>query len=145
MAATVTGLTAEKINELVEGRVAAISNEMATTVPDLDTGDGAFGQLLLGKAYRLMKVEVTKPCRLRFYTTPEQRAADGERPRDEDPQGDHGVIAEMIMTAEILSLILLPAPHGYTEAESGATYFSVVNDGISGDITITLIEQVLEP
>lgn len=143
--ATVTGLTAAKINELVNARVAATSVEVETTVAAIDAGDGAFGSLMLGKAYRLMKLEVTKACRFRLYASPEQRAADGERPRDEDPDGDHGLIAEMIMTDDILSLILLPAPHGYTESESGASYFSIVNDGTTGDITITLTEQVLEP
>lgn len=143
--ATVTGLTADKIYQLVNGRVSNESVVLETTVVDIDSGEGAFGSLMLGKAYRLMKLEVTKPCRFRLYATPEQRASDGERNRDEDPQGDHGVIAEMIMTDDILSLILLPAPHGYTEAESGASYFSIVNDGTPGDITITLTEQVLEP
>lgn len=142
--ATVTGLTAEKINELINGRVAASSLEVETIVSDLDAGDGAFGSLMLGKAYRLMKVETTKPCRLRLYASAEQRSADGDRNRDEDPQGDHGVILEVIMTNELLSLLLLPAPHGYTEAVSGATYFSIVNDGTSGDITVTFLEQVLE-
>lgn len=143
--ATVTGLTAAAIHALVDGRIEAASKEVETTVADLDLGDGAFGTLELGKAYRLMKLEVTKPCRFRLYASPEQRAADGDRNRDEDPQGNHGVIAEMIMTDEILSLILLPAPHGYTESETGASYFSIVNDGTPGDITITLTEQVLEP
>lgn len=141
--ATVTGLTAEKILELVNGRVSTASVEVSSTEVDLDSGDGAFGTLELGKAYRLMKLVVTKPCRFRLYSTPEQRAADGDRNRDEDPQGDHGLIAEMIMTDDILSLTLLPAPHGYTE--SGFSYFSIVNDGTPGDITITLTEQVLEP
>lgn len=144
MAATVTGYTAEKIDELVEARVLASSQEVEVTVPDVEAGEGAFGQLLLGKAYRLIKLEVSGPCRFRLYCTPEQRAADGDRSRDEDPQGDHGLIAEMIMTEEILSLILLPSPHGYTEAVSKASYFSVVNDGDTGDITITITEQVLE-
>lgn len=144
MSATVTGLTAEKIFELVNARVEAASEEMEVTTASLEQGEGAFGQLLLGKAYRLNKLEVTKPCRFRLYASPEQRAADGDRSRDEDPQGDHGLICEMIMTEEILSLILLPPPHGYTEAVSKASYFSIVNDGDEGPITITLTEQVLE-
>lgn len=140
--ATVTGLTATKINELVNGRVEAASKEVVATVADLATSDGAFGTLALGKAYRLEKLIVNKACRLRLYSTPEQRAADGDRDRDEDPQGNHGCIAEMIMTVDLLELILLPAPHGYTE--NGSTYFSIVNDDTPGDITFTLTEQVLE-
>jgi len=143
--ATVTGMTAEKINELIDGRVPASSVEVEATVEDLDTGDGAFGSLALGRAYRLIKVEVDKPCRLRLYASTEQRTADGDRNRDEDPQGDHGVILEVIMTDEILSMNLLPAPHGYTDVVSGTTPFSIVNDGDDGDITITFLEQVLEP
>lgn len=140
--ATVTGLTATKINELVNGRVEAASKEVGVTVADLAAGDGAFGTLALGKAYRLEKLVVNKACRLRLYSTPEQRVADGDRARDEDPEGNHGCIAEMLMTADLLELILLPAPHGYTE--NGSTYFSIVNDDTTGDITFTLTEQVLE-
>lgn len=143
--ATVTGLTADKIHELIDGRVAAAHQDVAATSADLATGDGAFGSLQLGKAYRLVKLVTNKPCRLRLYASPEQRAADGDRNRDEDPQGDHGVIAEMIMTDDILSLTLLPAPHGYVENDTKTTYFSVVNDGSAGDLTFTLTEQVLEP
>lgn len=140
--ATVTGLTAAKITELMNGRVSVEPVTVSTTVPDVDV-DGAFGTLELGKAYRLVELTVTHPCRLRLYASVAHRAADGERPRDEDPVGDHGVIAEMLMTDDVLSLLLLPAPHGYVE--SGNTYFSVVNDGVAGDITITFTEQVLEP
>lgn len=140
--ATVTGLTAAKINELVNARVAATSKTVSATSPGLDTGDGGFGTLALGKAFRLDKLEVNRPCRLRLYATAEQRTADGDRPRDEDPTGDHGVIAEIITTSDVLSLLLLPAPHGYVV--SGTTYFSVVNDGAAGDLTFTFTEQVLE-
>lgn len=139
---TVTGLTAAKINELVDARVEAVSQDVTTTVPAVDAGDGAFGILELGKAFRLDKLVVNRPCRLRLYASSAQRTADGDRPRDEDPVGDHGCIAEMIMTADVLSLLLIPAPHGYVEAS--ITYFSVVNDGATGDITFTLTEQVLE-
>lgn len=140
--ATVTGLTAEKIIELVSARVLATSKEVTSTTPAMDTGDGAFGTLALGKAYRLDKIVINKACRLRLYASPEQRAADGDRNRDEDPQGDHGCIAEIITTPELLSLGLIPAPHGYVP--SGVTYFSVVNDDAPGDLTFTFTEQVLE-
>jgi hypothetical protein len=140
--ATVTGLTAARINELVNGRVAAVSKTVTTVAPAVVSGEGAFGTLQLGKAFRLDKLEVNRKCRLRLYASAAQRTADSDRPRDQDPVGNHGLIAEMIMTAEILSLLLLPAPHGYVE--SGFTYFSVVNDDATGDITITFTEQVLE-
>jgi hypothetical protein len=140
--ATVTGLTAEKIHELVDGRVEAVAKVVTTTFPDLESGTGAFGSFPLGHAFRLDKLETDKPCRFRVYAGPEYRTADGDRPRDEDPQGDHGVVAEIVLTPELLSLLLLPAPHG--TSEDGYAYFSVVNDGDDGALTITLTAQILE-
>lgn len=141
--ATVTGLTAAKIFELIAGRVPASHQEVTATALAVDAGDGAFGTLALGKAYRLVQLVVDRPCRLRLYASAAQRAADGDRARDVDPEGDHGLIAEMIMTPVLLSTLLLPTPHGFVP--SGTTYFSVVNDDATGDINITLTEQVLEP
>jgi hypothetical protein len=140
--ATVTGLTATKIHQLVDGCVAAEATVVTTTLAGLDSGDGAFGSFDLGHAFRLDKIESTKPCRFRVYADPTYRSADGDRPRDEDPQGDHGLVAEIILTSELLSLLLLPAPHG-TSAD-GLAYFSVVNDGDDGDVTLTLTAQTLE-
>jgi len=141
--ATVTGLTAEKINELVAGRVSAAEVDVEETILALAAGDGAQGALSLGHAYRLDKLVVSGPCRLRLYASATQRTADADRARDVDPTGDHGCIAEFLMTADLLSLQLIPPPHGYTP--DGYTYYSVVNDGVTGDFTFTLTEQVLEP
>ena len=85
---------------------------------------------------------VNRPCRLRLYASSAYRSADADRPRDEDPVGNHGCIHELFATADLLTMLLLPMPHGYVE--SGFTYFSVVNDGATGDIIFSLTEHVLE-
>jgi hypothetical protein len=108
----------------------------------VNSGEGAQGSLELGKAYRLDMFTVNRPCRLRLYASSAYRSADADRPRDEDPVGNHGCIHELFATADLLTMLLLPMPHGYVE--SGFTYFSVVNDGATGDIIFSLTEHVLE-
>jgi len=141
--ATVTGLTAAAINALIAGRVSTAEVDVAETIVALASSSGAQGALSLGHAYRLDKLVVDHPCRLRLYASAAQRTADADRPRDQDPTGDHGCIAEFLMTNSLLSMQLIPPPHGYTP--DGFTYYSIVNDGATGDVTFTLTEQVLEP
>src|SRR3954447_27049434 len=139
--ATITGYTAAKTDELLAGKVNASAQTVTAEFFDLAGGDGAFGSFDLGHAFRLDKIVSNKPCRFRVYASATYRTADGDRPRDEDPQGDHGVVAEVILTTDLLSLLLLPAPHG-TSAH-GHAYFSVVNDGDDGGLTLTLTAQTL--
>lgn len=140
---TVTGLTADRMLEIEANTVPAISEQVTGQVVGLAQGSSANGTLDLGKAYRLDKLVVDKACRLRLYISSVHRTIDADRPRDVDPVGDHGLVAEVIMTMDLLSLVLLPMPHGYVE--SGTTYFSIVNDGPTGDINFTFTEHVLEP
>lgn len=139
---TITGLTAERMLEIEANSVHAESVEVSELVVALTAGEGANGSLELGKAYRLDKLVVDRPCRLRLYASSAYRTADADRPREEDPQGDHGLIAEIFATPELLSMLLLPMPHGYVA--SGFTYFSIVNDGATGDINFIFTEHVLE-
>lgn len=140
--ATVTGLTAARVLELLELRVPAESKTVTTTAQALTAGATANGVLLLGRAYRIDKVVVNKACRLRLYAGSVYRTADADRLRSVDPQGDHGLITELIFTPDMLSLLLLPAPQGWVA--SGTTYYSVTNDGTTGDVTATFTEQILE-
>lgn len=139
---TITGLTAERMLEIEAQSVHQASVDVTATVLALAAGDGALGTLSLGKAYRLDKLVVDRPCRLRLYVDSAHRSADADRPRNEDPEGDHGCIAEIFATPDLLSMVLLPMPHGYVA--SGTTYFSIVNDGDTGDINFTFTEHVLE-
>jgi hypothetical protein len=139
---TITGLTAERMLEIEAQSVHQASVAVATTASAVEAGAGAQGSLELGKAYRLDKLVVNRPCRLRLYASSAYRTADADRPRDEDPVGDHGCILEAFATADLLTMLLLPMPHGYVE--SGFTYYLVTNDGTTGDITFTFTEHVLE-
>jgi hypothetical protein len=139
---TITGLTAERMLQIEAESVHQASVDVSALVPAVDAGTGAQGSLELGKAYRLDKFVVDKPCRLRLYASSGYRSADADRPRDEDPVGDHGCILELFAVPDLLTMLLLPMPHGYVE--SGFTYFSIVNDGDTGDINFTFTEHVLE-
>lgn len=139
---TITGLTAERMLEIEAQSVHQASVDVTTLVPAVDAGAGAQGSLELGKAYRLDRLVVNRACRLRLYASAAYRSADADRPRDEDPVGDHGCILELFATADLLNMLLLPMPHGYVS--SGFTYFLVTNDGATGDIIFTFTEHVLE-
>lgn len=141
--ATVSGLTAAKINALLAERVAAASQAVPTTAAALVAAASVTGTIPLGKAFRLDKLVVNKACRLRLYSSGAQRTADADRDRSTDPVGDHGCFAEFIMTPLLLSLTIIPAIHGY--CPDGLAYFSLTNDGTTGDLTFTLTEQILEP
>jgi len=128
--------------EIEANSVKAEHVDVSKTTASIANGAGATGTLLLGKAYRIDKLVVDRPCRLRLYASLAQMTADADRGRTVDPSGDHGCIMEVFATSDLLSMLLLPMPHGYVA--SGTTYFSIVNDGTTGTITFTLTTHVLE-
>lgn len=139
---TITGLTAERMLEIEAESVHQTSVVVSETVVALAADAGANGSLELGKAYRLDNFTSDTPCRLRLYASSAYRSADADRPRDEDPVGDHGCICEILATPDLLTMMLLPVPHGYVA--DGFTYYSIVNDGDTGDITFSFTEHVWE-
>lgn len=139
---TITGLTAERMLEIEAQSVHQASVDVAHLASAVESGAGAQGSLELGKAYRLDKFVTDRPCRMRLYASSAYRSADADRPRDENPVGDHGCILELFATADLLTMLLLPMPHGYVE--TGFTYFLITNDGATGDINFTFTEHVLE-
>lgn len=116
--------------------------DVVLTALALAAGAVATGAVALGKGYRISKIVANRGCWVRLYTTAAKRTADAARLRTADPAGDHGVIAEAFMTAGVLSLETLPQPHG--SVALGNTYYSIVNDGDTGDTTVTLTYQTLE-
>jgi hypothetical protein len=139
---TITGLTAERMLEIEAESVHQTGVTVSETVTALTAGAGHNGALELGHAYRLDSFVSDTPCRLRLYVGSAYRTADADRPRDEDPVGDHGLICEIFATADLLSMFLLPVPHGI--APDGFTYYSIVNDGATGDITFSFNEHIWE-
>lgn len=139
---TVTVLTAERMLEIEANTVQAVATVVNKTLAAVPAATGVTSTVLLGKAFRLDRVVSDKPCRLRLYISAAHRTADADRPRDQDPVGDHGMIAEVILTADLLDLTLLPMPHGYVVG--GTTYLAVFNDSTTGDINLTFTEHVLE-
>lgn len=101
------------------------------------------GTIPLGTGYMLEKVVSTKACWIRLYASAAYRTADAARLRTADPTGDHGVIADIILTPTLLSTMCFPSPHGYIPG-GGDTFYSVVNDDTTGDMTITFTKQIME-
>lgn len=123
------------------GGGAPLSSVLFTT-PSIAAAATATGTVELGKGYRVSRVQSDKPCRIRLYTTAASRTADADRPRTAEPTGNHGLIAEIILTGTLLDLTTLPQPLG---SVTGSTYYSVTNDGSStGTVPVTVTRQILE-
>lgn len=117
-----------------------------------EPGGGESGVIALGKGVILTHIQVDKPSRIRFYTSPAKRDADELRPRTKDPKDypetdaaiDHGVLSEFLLLTT-LSLDNIPAD--YLVSGDGTTniYYRVDNfDLTDGAVTVTLIVKDVE-
>ncbi|HLS00920.1 MAG TPA: hypothetical protein VK054_02920, partial [Beutenbergiaceae bacterium] len=59
------------------------------------------GTLELAAAYRILRISIDKPARVRFYTSTAKRTQDVDRPVGEKPTGDNGRLFEFISTTEV--------------------------------------------
>jgi hypothetical protein len=119
-----------------------------TTIPLMDEGR-AQGLVPLGRAYQLLKIETSAPARVRLYATTGQRATDGTRPDTDRPlQGfNHGVMLDFNTSLAMLSSLLAPPVHGFTDGSplSSLVPFDVTNiSGAIAPITVTLTYLKLE-
>lgn len=92
---------------------------------------------VLHPSFRAYKVDANRAARIRIYATAAQRTDDAGRAIGTDPVGNHGLLFELVTSAEILSYTLSPAVD-FT-ADSEATYYmSVTNlSGATGVVTTT--------
>lgn len=100
----------------------------------LNTGSLAAGDTLdttveLAGGYRLLCIATDSPARVRVYYSDGARAADASRPVGTDPTPPHGLIAEVVTTAELLDVWLNPAVYGYTTDGTAAVPIAVTNTG----------------
>lgn len=66
------------------------------------------GTVALGKAFMLLRVSADRPCRVRLYSTAAARAADAAREPGTDPEGEHGLIVDLVFAPSNLTLDLAP-------------------------------------
>lgn len=140
--------------------VGGAREEIDIVTANLAAGAGESGLTNLGSAYRAMRVEADRPCRVRLYTTPAQRTADAARLRTVDPQDfpapgatpNHGLVLEVVLAAAnlvggVYVQDLAPNVVGSSNeaVPADAIAYRVENDdAVARVITVTLTVQPLE-
>jgi hypothetical protein len=116
-------------------------------------GGAESGVMDLGcKAAMLSKIVVSKPCRVRLYTTAAKRDADVSRGRYTDPMDrgglgatpDHGCQVEFLMLT-VLTIENIPADYLRSNGIDTLIYYRIGNYDLSaGAVTVTLTIKDME-
>lgn len=103
----------------------ATSAEVRTTAP-------------LAIGYRLMRIETSRPARVRLYGTAAQQVADASRVAGRDPSGNHGVVLDVVTTDDMLRLDLAPQVYGASleDAPSPSVPMTVMNNGTAAGLSV---------
>ena len=103
--------------------------------------------LILGTGFRLLKIEVSGPARVRLYATVAHQTADAARILGATPRKDHGLIFEFVSSSTCLAAATSPVVHGYsmetlTDVDCP---ISVQNlDTIAATVVVTLTNIITE-
>lgn len=134
------------------GSTATISKEIKVldyaeththTTESLVVGTAEEFSLTLGEKWLVTEVVTDHPARVRIYNSAAHRASDAARAIGVEPTGDHGLLMEVVTTAELLSVPL--SPWAYGETLLNVAYASIVNTGGEAlPITATLSTIVKE-
>jgi hypothetical protein len=90
-------------------------------------------------AYRVYRVSADVASRVRAYTTTAKRDADVSRAIGVVPTGDHGLIFDVIGSADVLSLDMSPVPEGWLPGTIGQVPITVDNtSGATSVVNITV-------
>lgn len=115
------------------------------TTPSLSPGSSNVSVIPLGIGYRLYKLVMTKPARVRLYASAAYQSADAPRSIGVDPVGDHGLMFEFVGTSTVLSAVLSPFVDGASFENSSNIPISISNvDTSSGTIQVTLTFMATE-
>lgn len=82
-------------------------------LPALPPGQGADLDAVLAGSYLLLRAGADVPCRVRLYNHPDYRDADRGRTLADDPAGEHGLAAELVLSAANPALDLSPVALGH--------------------------------
>lgn len=139
-------------------RVVTKTTAVLAGAPDLGNiynrkpGGGESGVWPMGVGVMLTKIEVTKPCRVRLYTSADKRDADVDRDRYTDPKDyggtdavpDHGCLSEFLLLT-ISSLENIPADYVVSAAGDADIYYRIDNfDLTAGAVTVSLTIKDVE-
>lgn len=118
------------------------------TTASLLSGAGETGSVVLGETYQLLRVDVSRECRVRLYATASGRSADSSRPLGVYPSrgSDHGVTFEAIFLGELLSLMVSPVVVGANMEATPSPSISLRIDNLSDEagtvsVTFTYVRQ----
>jgi hypothetical protein len=115
-------------------------------------GGSEAGSWNMGIGVILTKISVSKPSRVRFYTSSDKRDADFDRDRYTDPMDyggmnmvpDHGCLSEFLFLS-FTSLENIPADYLVSGGGEPTIYYTIENyDLTEGAITVTLTIKDVE-
>jgi hypothetical protein len=124
----------------VRGTVAGATASLA----DDATGDLS---LAIGKIATALKIQTSAAAWVRLYSTAAYRTADAGRLITEDPEGEHGLIGEVLTDAGNLTLDLDPPFLGANlDGSPASTWYLAVQNKSGGTvaITVTVTRLVME-
>jgi hypothetical protein len=87
----------------------------------------------MGLSYQLLTVETDKAARVQVYASADYRTADSEREIGTDPEGDHGVVADVVTTDAMLVVALSPQPHGSSLGSTPSTSIPIRVTNLDND------------
>lgn len=117
-----------------------------------EPGEGESGVAGIGAGVLLTKIQVSRPARVRLYTSPAKRDADVDRDRFTDPMDypepnmtpDHGCLAEFLFIS-FTSMENIPADYLFSGGAETDLYYRVDNfDLTAGPVTVTLTIKDVE-
>lgn len=122
-----------------ETRVLSTSSLAADASENLDVA--------IYKAAEIYVLSTNRPAWVRAYATSTYRTDDAARLITEDPEGDHGLLLEMVTASDELSFTLSPVTTVFNANGTPTTtiYFRVTNlDTVTGIVTTTLTCRQVE-
>ncbi len=100
--------------------------------------------LALGKTCMAIRIATDYPAWVRVYSSAAAQSADASRAIDEDPEGEHGVLLEVLTTSGNLSIDLAPAAICFSLEDSpGANVPITVTNKDSTERAITVTVTVV--
>lgn len=116
-----------------------VSRATATyTTASLANNAEETGTVTLAKAYRVLKLQADRACRVRVYDTVAHRTADAARAVGTKPTGDHGLMLEYVFTAAG-TVALSPTVDGFSGESTPVATIPVAIQNTSGSTSTVAV------
>lgn len=118
-------------------RQALVRENASVTTGAIAANAVEVGNITIATRYQLLHIITSDACRVRLYTSVNQRNADINRAIGTDPTGNHGLMFEFITSPVLLSADLSPIVDGFSGTAD--IPYSITNlSGVAKPITVTL-------